>query len=74
MDHKTKLSEQSKHVVEFNMYKTSIKQIELGFLDSQVRRKDTSVHSNDLEELSKGIIGKCKGKHHILHPQNRKFI
>lgn len=56
------------------MYKTSIKQIELGFHDSQVRRKDTSVHSNDLEGLSKGIIGKCKGKHHILHPQNRKFI
>lgn len=52
MDHKTKLSEQSKHVVKFNMYKTYIKQIELEFHDGQVRLKDTSVHLNDLEGLS----------------------
>lgn len=42
------------------MYKTYIKQIELEFHDGQVRLKDTSVHSNDLEGLNKGIIGKCK--------------
>lgn len=49
MDHKAKLSDQSKHVVEFNMYKTYIKQIELEFHDGQVRRKDASAHSNDSE-------------------------